>query len=163
MCFSSPLHLPEKEEKKSRPNWMYCTELFSISQELPLFHNQDNTSPVGRISDRVSPKTWGPHPTKVTALEIFRREGLHRRIARRIQYALSVVEKPSSENRPRGCVILSPWCDSVLRYMLKTGLRTGMRSTEATKPTMIRTSELPHVQRRPHDQRLALCLYNGHP
>ena len=34
-------------------------------------------------------------------------------MARRIQYALPAVEKPSFENRPRGCVTSSP---SVLLY-----------------------------------------------
>ena len=38
----------------------------------------------------------------MVASEIFRREGLRRRIASRIQYALPVVQKPSRENRPTG-------------------------------------------------------------
>ena len=40
----------------------------------------------------------------------------HRRIAGRIQYALPAIEKPSLENRPRGCAILSPWCDVPCEY-----------------------------------------------
>ena len=54
-------------------------------------------------------ETWGGGTTKMAALETFRREGrVDACIAGRIRYALPVVEKPSSENRPRGCVVLSP-------------------------------------------------------
>ena len=50
---------------------------------------------------------------------------MHRHIARRTQYALPVAEKPSFENRPRGCVILSPWCDPVNPHDLAHVLWVG--------------------------------------
>ena len=34
---------------------------------------------------------------------------MHRRIARRIQYALPFVEKPGLQNRPRGVCYLNPF------------------------------------------------------
>ena len=49
----------------------------------------------------------------------YRREGRLEDIARRIQCALPVVETISYENRPRGCVILSPQCDNVIRYVCR--------------------------------------------
>ena len=82
----------------------------NIKTHLP-YHTQDkNTPPPGsNFLDEFLQGKRGRHTQRTGWLwKHLVRDICIRFIARRIQYALPLVETPSIENRPRGCVILSP-------------------------------------------------------
>ena len=69
----------------------------------------------------------------MVASEIFRREGLRRRIASRIQYALPVVQKPSRENRPTGVFCTLSYTVVYSRYMFRMNMGVCISVAEGVK------------------------------